>query len=91
MKVRFVTLFLTLALISISTEFFSTTLILEKSASAIEISLLDKKVSDKQDDLCYLTNIQNNLYISTNTIYSDSNNLYSFIQKSPPFRPPIFS
>ena len=93
MKIRFISLFLSLVLISISTyEFISTTLVTEKSSTIIEESLVEKKLSDKQcDDIYLVSDLQAHLNITNITTHRYKQKSYTFKLKSPLFRPPIFS
>jgi len=93
MKIRFISLVLSLVLISISTyEFISSALIVEKSSSIIEESLVEKKLSDKQlDDVYLLSDAQNHLSITLSDTHLYKEKYYTFHLKSPLFRPPIFS
>ena len=91
MKINFISLFLSFALISVSTyEFISSALIIEKSSIVIEESSVEKKLADKLiDDTYLLNNNLSYLNIAKKIIHPYKQKLYTFNFISPLVKPPI--
>ena len=91
MKVRIISLFLSIAFLSILTfEYVSNTILVENLANGSVEYVLEKRLADKfMDDSYILSSYVNDLGIEVKTPHTFTKVFYSFTLTNTLFRPPI--